>query len=67
MKPIYGVATIVLPGLFFYVGFEELNDPFVGPAIFQEAGRVYFLSNEIAAALLVVGHVGGLWAWSRRR
>lgn len=65
-KPAYGLATFALPALVFWFHFAELNDPHVGPAISREAGRLYFVGSGIAAALLVIGHVGGLWAWGRR-
>jgi len=47
--------------------YEEINDPYVGPAILREAGAAYplhsYASHAVAAALILAGCV----VWLTRR
>jgi hypothetical protein len=64
-KPWLLLVLLPVAGSFFYLQLSELMDPYVGPAIATEAGRLYiFISWAAPVLVLVSGSAGFVW---RRR
>jgi hypothetical protein len=65
LKPWLLLVVLPVVGSFFYLQLTELMDPYVGPAIATEAGRLYiFISWAAPVLVLVSGSAGFVW---RRR
>ena len=65
LKPWLLLVLLPVVGSFFYLQLSELVDPYVGPAIATEAGRLYiFISWAAPVLVLVSGSAGFVW---RRR
>jgi len=66
-----GVLFLAWDALSFWGTHDELTDPFVGPAILQEAGKGYVIQSYVAHAISIsataVGLVWGIARWRRRR
>jgi hypothetical protein len=60
---------VIPPQLFFFFGFlyQEVRDPFVGPAILREAGPFYVVSAYGLALAAIVFALAGLWLHWRSR
>lgn len=52
-KPWLLLLALPLPVLYFYGLILEINDPYVGPAILNEAGPIYIFSAYMLSAFLV--------------
>lgn len=67
-KPLLLLVLLPVIGLFFYFQLAELLDPYVGPAMAVEAGRLYVFISWAAPALVVMGVGAGFaWRYSRRK
>ena len=55
-----GAVGLVVAGLIVWAHIEELLDPYVAPAIRQEAGRSYFIQSYIAWAVALIFPLAGL-------
>src|SRR5579872_4097831 len=55
-----GAVGLVVACLIVWAHIEELLDPYVGPAIRQEAGRSYFVQSYIASTLALIVPILGL-------
>ena len=60
LKPWLLLLVAPLPLLYFTGMIIEINDPYVGPAILNEAGVFYFISTYGIAVLLIVCVVAGI-------
>jgi hypothetical protein len=61
-KPWLLLVLLPVVGSFFYLQLSELVDPYVGPAIATEAGRLYiFISWAAPVLVLVSGSAGFVW------
>ncbi len=61
-KPWLLLLALPFPALYFYGLILEINDPYVGPAILNEAGPIYIYSAYLLSALLVFSpFIGMIW------
>jgi len=60
-KPLFLFLVSPLPLIYFFGLILEINDPFVGKAILNEAGLSYILSSYILGAIILVSIGIGLW------
>jgi hypothetical protein len=56
-----GLAVALVLGLAFAGTFLDLRDPFVGPAMLREAGRLYPLHLYASTALGIALIMAGMW------
>lgn len=62
LKPWLLLVLLPVVGSFFYLQLTELMDPYVGPAIASEAGRLYiFISWAAPVLVFVSGSAGFVW------
>jgi hypothetical protein len=62
-KPWLLLLALPFPVLYFYGLILEINDPYVGPAILNEAGPIYIYSAYLLSALLVFSpFIGMIWS-----
>ena len=64
LKPRLLLVLLPVVGSFFYLHLTELMDPYVGPAIATEAGRLY-ISISWAAPVLVLASASAGFVWRR--
>ena len=60
-KPWLLLLVVPLPALYFWYLVGEIRDPFVGTAMFNEAGAIYIYSAYGLGLLVFASIVGGLW------
>lgn len=61
-KPWLLLLAFPFPALYFYGLILEINDPYVGPAILNEAGSIYIYSAYFLSVLLVFSpFIGMIW------
>jgi uncharacterized membrane protein len=61
-KPWLLLLAFPFPALYFYGLILEINDPYVGPAILNEAGSIYIYSAYLLSVLLVFSpFIGMIW------
>ena len=65
LKPWLLLVLLPVVGSFFYLQLTELMDPYVGPAIATEAGRLYIFISWAAPVLVLVTGIAG-FVWRRR-
>jgi hypothetical protein len=61
-----GSVSVLIGGVYLLLVLTEITDPFVGPAILEEAGWGYVLQYWGALFLFVVLEAIGVVAWRRR-
>ena len=61
-KPWLLLLIAPLPLFYFVALISEINDPFVGKAILNEAGSIYIISSYALAAFIIASIIIGLWA-----
>jgi hypothetical protein len=62
-SPLLLLLVLPLPLLFYIGQLSELTDPFVGPAMWQEAGLLYGVSSWVAPMLFIVAAGLGFRLW----
>jgi len=62
-----GAGLGLLAASYFVALYSEMTDPYVGPAIMEEAERGYVRWSYCAAAVFVILHVAGVWHSLRGR
>ena len=67
LKPWLLLVVAPLPFLYFIGMIFEINDPYVGPAILNEAGVFYFISTYLITALLLVCVVASITIMHRKK
>ena len=60
-KPWLLLVVVPVPSLHFWALFSEIRDPFVGPAMLNEAGEIYIYSGYGLGVLVFASVVVGLW------
>ncbi len=60
-KPWLLLVVAPLPAAYFWDLIGEIRDPFVGPAILNEAGNLYIFSGYGLGILVLASMFGGLW------
>lgn len=65
LKPWLLLFLLPVVGSFFYLQLSELMDPYVGPAIATEAGRLYIFASWAAPVWVLVSASAG-FVWRRR-
>ncbi len=67
-KPILLFVVAPLPLFYFYTLIDEIRDPYVGPAIFIEAGQFYINSAYGLALLILTSMLAGLgWRYFKKQ
>jgi hypothetical protein len=62
-SPLLLLLVLPLPLLFYLRQLSELTDPFVGPAMLQEAGLFYVVSSWVAPMFFIVAAGLGFRLW----
>jgi hypothetical protein len=61
------LPVVLLAMLLAWARIDELNDPFVGPAIVHEAGPSYVIQCYLASAIAVIASLVGIFQQQRVR
>jgi hypothetical protein len=56
-----GIPAFILAVLLAWAQIGELTDPYVGPAIVQEAGRTYLAQSYAASAIALLAPIVGMF------
>lgn len=60
-KPWLLLVVVPLPAFYFLSLLSEIHDPFVGPAMLNEAGKLYIYSGYGLGVLVLASIFVGLW------
>ena len=60
-KPWLLLVVVPITAFYFFALVSEIQDPFVGKAILQEAGNIYIYSSYGLPLLIVASILSGFW------